>query len=364
MTNTPINPLHQSDKPKILLIGLGGVGIIVALALETASKSNVTCLVRSNYHQITQHGYQINSINRGILHNWKPSNIINNINSAKDFGPFDYIIISTKNIPDSNSKSHDLLPFIDTNSSQNNSIINQNTTIILMQNGIDIEKPFFKKFPNNTILSVAALIGSVNNNSVVNHNGADRLIIGYFNNPNLSSDLQFQSAQRFINTYNCEQFPDNAVYDPDTRKTRWEKLLYNATFNVICSILNLDTTRCLISPSNTKLFEDGMNEICKIAKAENIDLNPRFKYQMIYNRLNYNYYTPSMLVDSRNNNLIEIEVILGNAIKIANSLNVNVPTLSVLYELGKMKQFRLKELNGLVQIDDSKPQESPLPPDF
>jgi ketopantoate reductase len=64
------------------------------------------------------------------------------------------------------------------------------------------------------------------------------------------------------------------------------------------------------------------------------------------------YYKPSMQVDVEKGNPMELEAILGNPIRIAKSLGVQVPLLSLIYHLLRGVQFRLLEARGVVSVPD------------
>lgn len=55
----------MSKKPKVLVIGSGGVGAISALSLTTNNKSEVTLVVRSDFELISNNGYSIVHVHMG-----------------------------------------------------------------------------------------------------------------------------------------------------------------------------------------------------------------------------------------------------------------------------------------------------------
>ena len=61
------------------------------------------------------------------------------------------------------------------------------------------------------------------------------------------------------------------------------------------------------------------------------------------------------VTDVQKGNPIELEVIVGNLLTVARELNVETPTLNLLYELLKVVQFRLKEKQGLVSLPEKRP---------
>ena len=60
-------------KARVLLIGCGGVGSISALNLETGGKAAVTAVVRSSYDVVKDRGFNIKSIDHGVVKGFMPS---------------------------------------------------------------------------------------------------------------------------------------------------------------------------------------------------------------------------------------------------------------------------------------------------
>lgn len=63
----------MSSKANTLLIGLGGIGTISALNLELGGKAAVSAVLRSHYEVVKEKGFNINSIDHGIVKGFKPT---------------------------------------------------------------------------------------------------------------------------------------------------------------------------------------------------------------------------------------------------------------------------------------------------
>lgn len=57
----------------ICLVGGGGVGMIAAVVLEKSGRASVTAVLRSKYAIIKERGWDIESVDHGILKGWRPS---------------------------------------------------------------------------------------------------------------------------------------------------------------------------------------------------------------------------------------------------------------------------------------------------
>ncbi|KAM3124724.1 hypothetical protein CJJ07_002322 [Candidozyma auris] len=331
-------------KPNVLVVGSGGVGSIAALALTLNNKCNVTLVVRSLFGKASTEGFEIKSVTYGEMHNWKPDHISRTVEEAvSENGPFDYIVVTTKNIPDGPSPCEEII---------RPAVVDGFNTIVLIQNGIGIEGPMIEAYPNNVVLSGISMIGSTNINCVVNNSHKDTIKLSPFHNPNVSDETTMEKVKEFASLYqNKSEDVNKVIIEESALKSRWEKLVYNMVLNTTCTVAGLDVNRCQIAGANENIFKPAMNEVLAIAASEGIDL-PSSTSDYFIHIGDGLFYSPSMLVDSRKKQLFELEVILGNPLRTAAKNGVPTPVLSTLYGLLKMIQLRIKEETGVVNIDE------------
>ncbi|ANZ75152.1 BA75_02038T0 [Komagataella pastoris] len=328
------------SKPKILVVGAGGIGMIGAYTLHYNKCCEVSVIVRSDYELARNRGINIDSVAYGKVDNWKPANLAANTNEAmKAFGPFDYIYLATKNIPDGSNKCEDVI---------RPAVTPGLTTILMVQNGIDIENAMFEAFPENIVLSGVTLSGAQNLHLEVKHVGPEVCTIGFFKHPTIDEKILEAKAKEFIEIYSNDL--NTITYEPDVRSSRWRKLVYNASINPITALAGLDYSRVELCDGRATVLRPAMDEVVKVALADGYVI-PDSHVQAMLEVSSGLFYTPSMLMDVRNNNLTELEIILGNCVKIARRHNVATPVLDTLYALMKMKQFDIKEKNGIIKVD-------------
>lgn len=63
----------MSAKARVLLIGSGGIGTIVALNLELGNMAQVSSVLRSNYTTVMERGFNITSCEHGRIESWYPT---------------------------------------------------------------------------------------------------------------------------------------------------------------------------------------------------------------------------------------------------------------------------------------------------
>jgi ketopantoate reductase len=98
----------------------------------------------------------------------------------------------------------------------------------------------------------------------------------------------------------------------------------------------------------------AMHEVIAIAKADGMQL-PEDIVNLVVHSDDGDWFEPSMRVDVKKGNPMELEVILGNLLEVAKELNVETPVLTVLYNLLKVVQFKLKEGQGMFSLPEKRP---------
>ncbi|CCE64983.1 hypothetical protein TPHA_0J01620 [Tetrapisispora phaffii CBS 4417] len=350
--------MSEENKPNVIVIGAGGVGVVTAYSLSFNGGSKVSMVIRSDYRHVIKNGYTINSCDYGKIEGWKPDFIYSSTaEAAKESSVFfDYVVVTTKNIPDgpkNSTVSEIIRPLVEANDKMNS---DKKTSVILVQNGIDLEKELIEKFDASrlNLISGIQFIGSTKiGKGVIDQIGKDRLFVGSFD-PSASDSKQ--AAQKYIELYSNKDY--NIVeYEPRSRYARWKKLLYNAAINTTTALVGLDVPRALQFSINGQtstekmIFEPAMREIIAIAATEGIVIEEEF-IDFFLNISKNILFKPSMCVDAEKGQLMELEVILGNPIRIANKNNVSTPTLSMLYGLLTLVQSKLKEQKGLLKFDE------------
>ncbi|CCF56401.1 hypothetical protein KAFR_0B01030 [Kazachstania africana CBS 2517] len=346
------------SKPNVIVIGAGGVGVIAAVSLDFNAKSNVSLVVRSDYGHVKEHGYTIKSCSYGNLDGWRPQTLFGSSEEASNSGTFfDYIVVTTKNIPDGpfQSRVEEVVrPVLESNRKLDSE---RQSNILLIQNGIDIEKDLFKTFSkqeyNYTALSGVQIVASTKvGRGVIDHIGPENLAVGAFDPSDRNA---VEAAKQFISIY-LNEGHNMAQFDERVRYSRWKKLLYNAAINTTTALVGLDVPRALefgVNKQSTEfeIFKPAMREIIAIAAAEGIVLEEKF-IDFFTDATRNLIFKPSMCVDMEKGQLMELEAILGNPLRIGKSYGIDAPILSMLYNLLHMLQFKLREQKGLLKFDE------------
>jgi 2-dehydropantoate 2-reductase len=306
--------------PSSLILGAGAIGAFFGSALARHG-FDVSVVCRSDYQVVKQTGFHIRSPLLGE-HRFMPAQVFS---SAQDAGTqHDFVFLTTK-VLEGEDRAAFLRP-----------VIGKNTVIALIQNGIDIEADIQASFGENEILSGVAFIAvSRTGPGEVHHQSAGSLTLGLYPR-GLSS-----AAQQIVSAFEAAGVPCKPT--EDIVKARWQKALWNATFNPI-SIMGgvLDTAIILRTEDDRRFVRTAMMEIAAVAAAAGYAIAPEVIDKLIEGTLAMPAYKSSMALDYENGRPMEIEAILGNVVRAAHRRDVAVPTLDAIYRIAKMIEAKVR----------------------
>jgi 2-dehydropantoate 2-reductase len=179
--------------------------------------------------------------------------------TKENLPPYDYILTVTKNCPDIPPSLQSLIA---------PAVTPGHTIIVMLQNGLNIEKAIFEAFPKNMVLSGVSMIDAHEEAlGTILHEEHDLLFLGAFHNPTLADPAkEIVAAKKFIEIYNAAG-KSTVNFSDDVPWARWRKLIFNACFNPICAITGLDDARMRLTGTAIEgLVKPAMREIFETAK--------------------------------------------------------------------------------------------------
>lgn len=304
---------------KILIVGAGAIGSFYGSLLARAGQQ-VSMVVRSDYDVVNANGINIES----TLGNWnfKPHHVVKN---AADYPErADFVVLSTKV-----TEEIDRVELI-------RAVVKPETAIVLIQNGIGIEKEIAQAFPGNLLISGLAFICATRiKPGHVQHTAYGRLVFGDY--PQGVSDKTTTFATMF------DESGINAVSTDNVVTARWQKTVWNAPFNPI-SVLSSGLDTQTVLNTQEPYVRAIMSEVGEIAKAVGHPLRDDIVDLNIENTRTMPPYKTSMLIDFEHGRTMETEAILGNAVREGQLAGVATPYLSSLYALMKLRETQIEKV--------------------
>lgn len=298
----------------VLVVGAGAVGALFGSALARQG-TEVSVVCRSDFGVVERDGYDITSALLGN-HIFRPHRVYRDVADCRS--PPDYLILTVK-----------VLAGID-RAALIRPAIGPRTVIVLIENGIDIEAEIAGAFPGNELLSGLAIVGVGRGGpGKIRHQSVGSLNLGRY--PGGASP----AADRLAGWFNASGIACKVTDDVVT--ARWQKAVWNATFNSI-SIMGgvLDTAVMLGTEQSRAFIRTTMEEVCAVAAAAGYPVHPKLIDQLIATTLDMPAYKTSMALDYEHGRPMEVEAILGNTLRVARRHSVATPILETLYALAKM----------------------------
>lgn len=301
-------------KPHALIIGAGAIGSFYGAILKRAG-CTVSAVVRSEYDAVKAHGFRFESPLGDI--SWKPDHLYKD-GDTPDSTP-DYVILATKVLPGSD-RAGLVRPWV-----------GEGTNIVLIQNGLDIERELADAFPDNPIISCLAFIAvSRVAPGEIKHNAYGRLVMGRY--PSGLDDHCQALHDLFVEGGIDIKLTEEVV------RERWLKCVWNTPFNPLSVLANgADTYTMLDTAGGEKLVREMMQEVIAAAEADGHPLPPQIIDSNIDGTRKMPAYKNSMALDYLNDRPIELDAILGNVVAIAQQHNVPVPRLETMLAALRMR---------------------------
>lgn len=304
----------MNNKPSILIVGAGAIGSFYSAILNKAG-CRVSTVLRSDYEAVKAQGVRITSP-LGDL-SYHPHKVYRD-DDVPDEAP-DFLILCVKVLPGVD-RARLVAPWMD-----------ENTCLVLIENGLGIEKELADAYPNNPLISCLAFIAvSRTESGVVEHQAHGKLVMGRY--PEGIDDNCHALSQLFqrggINIDLTEQVVGE----------RWRKCLWNTPFNPLSAIAGgADTRTILETPGGEALIRAMMREVADVAAAEGYPMGEKLIDKNIAGTRKMSAYKNSMALDYLNGRPIEREAVLGNVVAIAEQHGIAVPHLNTVLVTLKMR---------------------------
>ena len=290
--------MREAKDIKVAIVGLGPVGMIMAVKLKEAG-CDVTLCIRNKIklNQIKNEGIRLEGNMKSVTYFDKIYASIEDMTEAKL--DLDYLVFALKSYQIKKA-ARQALKF------------NQDKlTIISAQNGIDVEELLVPIFGSDHVLRmVINYAGNLSALNVVN--------VTFFTPPNyLGSidDNRTQEAKEFSKYLTDVGLLTEAVDSFEILKRSWEKTILNASLSALCGVGRLTMAEAMADPDTVELIEQIINEAVIVAEAEKIRFPDDFiRRCMRYLKKGGNHF-PSLAGDVINNRQTEIDYFNGKIVE-------------------------------------------------
>lgn len=306
--------MTMTGKPDVLIVGAGAIGGFYGAILKKAG-CTVSTVLRSDYGVVREQGIRITSP-LGEL-SFQPDHVYRE-GDLPDEAP-DFLILCVKVLPGVDRVSL-VAPWM-----------GEKTRLVLIENGLDIERELADAFPDNPLVSCLAFVAASRTDAgVIEHKAYGKLVMGRY--PDGIDENCQQLSQLFTEGGINIDLTEQVVGE------RWRKCLWNTPFNPLSVIANgADTRTILETEGGEELIRAMMREVMSVAAAEGYPMDESLIDQNIKGTWKMPAYKNSMALDYLNDRPIEREAVLGNVVSIARRHGISVPHLNTVLVTLKMR---------------------------
>lgn len=267
---------------------------------------------------------------------YQPHAVYPSVDAAAETA-WDYVLVATKALDLRKEAAGLIAP-----------VVTERTTIVLLQNGVEVETPYRARFPTTPLLSAVTVVSAalVAPAEVVQYRWT-RISLGPFTDVygQASTDEQRQLLER--GTYGVRAlatlWTEGGIRDVETydalglQQVRWHKLSINAAMNasgVLAGCLGNDAM--VKDPALRAHIEACMHEVLNAApKIFGQPLPDKFATpEAVLRSTERNVNSQSSMVqDWLARRPLELEAILGNGLRIAEKHGAPMPRLHTMYAL-------------------------------
>uniref|UniRef100_A0A0W0FFA8 2-dehydropantoate 2-reductase n=1 Tax=Moniliophthora roreri TaxID=221103 RepID=A0A0W0FFA8_MONRR len=372
------------QRKDVLLIGLGGIGAVYALALKRSGRVYLSVVARSNFDAVQKNGLTFRSDKHGDhIKGWKPDRLLRSVSDAADRG-YDYIFVATKVVPEILTTEKMLAPIL----TQSYTEKFGQPVYILLQNGIGVEKGlateiadverevskgsgrgqvFDEKRPR-IVSTCVYCMGNLIQPDMVEYVEGHRLTVGVYRPDDLMTTQNSPEEAVVLNDLKSLLEAGGAGVDivPEIQRQKMRKNMLNLAFATFATLSN-HTVPCIFRPpppdpskdfyepyvhhATAHLIEEFTIPNIRAVLTEAVSVGhalglsdtedglpsstvPRFLEYVRNNHLDpKNNHAPSMLLDMRQGKPMEVEVILGEVVRLAKRVGVDIPRIEMMYAI-------------------------------
>ena len=307
---------------KIAVVGPGAVGSFYGAKLARA-RHELHFLLRSDFHHVKRFGVKVLSPDGDF--NVRPRCA----QRPEEIGPCDLVIVALK--ATANSIFSEVIP----------PLVNENTAVLTLQNGLGNEEQLAAVIPPEQILGGLCFV-CLNRLSpgVIQHIAHGKIELGEFNRWPEPRTHDIATAFRHAGIP-C------GVRD-NLERAHWEKLVWNIPFNGLgvasCAGFDallsgefsgrksdcLTTDFLLADPRWLSIVRELMSEVIETANACNLNIPPDCAEEQIARTRVMGAYNPSTLLDFVHGREIELEALFFEPLRRARAKKVSTPRLEAL----------------------------------
>ncbi|NUM31674.1 MAG: 2-dehydropantoate 2-reductase [Bacteroidetes bacterium] len=288
--------MKKSEKIKVGIVGIGPVGMIMAVKLKEAGCEVALCdKDEFKLKKVISEGIILENIYASIT---RFEHVYSSVTEMRNLG-LDYLIFALK--------SYQTL-----GAAKEAEILNsEKLTVIAAQNGIDTEQILASVFgESKTLRMVINYAGNLMSPNTVK--------VTFFTPPNYIGsidDNRCKQSETFADLLNSVDFKTENINSFEILKRTWEKTILNASLSPLCGVGRLTMAEAMSDPETVELVEQLINEGIEVAEKEKIRFPDDFYRKCMQYLKKGGEHFPSLALDLINNRPTEIDYFNGKIVE-------------------------------------------------
>jgi 2-dehydropantoate 2-reductase len=298
------------EHPVIAVIGAGAVGGYYGARLAQGGH-DVHLHMRSDWQTVRASGLRVESLDGDFE---LPASRIHAYGNTTEMPPADLIIVTLKTTANPLLKSI-IAP-----------VLKPDSAIITLQNGLGNEQILAGLFGAHRVLGGMAFVC------------INRIAPGFIRHLDhgLIALAEFQGAatrraHRLAELFSASKIPCRVI--SDLNRGRWEKLIWNVPFNGLGAVLDQTTDQLINNPNGLVLVRLLMQDVINAADSVGIGFEQTIIEEKIEHTRTMGAYKTSMQVDCQLNRPMEIQMIVGEPLRIATKKNIVSHYIEMVYNM-------------------------------
>lgn len=294
---------------RIAIVGSGGIGAPLGASLATAGQDVIFLARGTHLAAMRAKGLRVEG-DRG-------ETVVRPVQATDDpaaIGPVDLVLFCVK------------LWDVETTGDQMRPLIGSETVVVPLQNGVDASERLQPIFGAEHVLGgVAMITGSIVAPGVIRQFGKHhRMVFG---------ELDGQTTPRVEDIRDvCREAGINGVLSEDIQRARWEKFILLVAASGLCALTRRPIGDLRDDPDIAPLIEDAMQEVVNVGRACGIKFpSDVLEPGRTFVRGAPHNLTPSMAVDLRAGNKLELPWLAGKVVQLGAMHGVPTPVNRVVY---------------------------------
>ena len=288
--------MAKKNKLKVGVIGLGPVGMILAVKLHEAGCDVALCEVNdTKAKKIKSDGLVLENM---MATTAQFENVFTSISQFEGWDA-DYLFFSLKSTHTAGAVKQAM------------ALNSEKLTVVSAQNGIEVEELVAAGFGESKTLRM--IINYAGNSSSPNVTK-----VTFFNAPNYIgsiNDARAEQAKIIADVLSSSGLETKAVDSFEIVKRSWEKTILNAALSPLCGVGRLTMLEAMSDPDTVELVEQIIREGIQVAEAEKIHFPDNFTRSCLKYLKNGGDHFPSLAVDLINNRPTEIDYLNGKIVE-------------------------------------------------